>query len=322
MNKQHRGRAGRRRDRDAAHVGSSGNVWRDRRGATDVIAGEGAGRLTRSVLALVGGGVLAGSAAAQQDQAVQREPGGPKSTLEERFVGGAKAEEASTPQPAAATPQVATVKSDDSRAWAWRIAPYLWAANLDGDVKSGPIKAEADIDFDDLFDDLNAAGFVIFEARSHAFAFVGDVTFLDFEQDAETPAGLDNDIDTESVILDLVGLYRIGPSSPLEIGAGIRYMDADFELDTGGGVDSDIFDGVFAARASWPIAERWNLSLYGDIGAGDSDLTWQASALVNYQFDAWGVGLGYRALDYDFEDDNDELDMLIHGLLLGLEFRF
>lgn len=85
---------------------------------------------------------------------------------------------------------------------------------------------------------------------------------------------------------------------------------------------SDAVDGFAAPRATWPFARRWSLQLYGDVGAGDSDLTWQASAMLGFHFTSWGLGFGYRILDYELEDGADELDLTFEGLVYGVEFRF
>ena len=42
--------------------------------------------------------------------------------------------------------------------WQFNLAPfYLWAINIDGDMKSGPITAPVDVPFSDVFDNLEAA---------------------------------------------------------------------------------------------------------------------------------------------------------------------
>lgn len=84
----------------------------------------------------------------------------------------------------------------------------------------------------------------------------------------------------------------------------------------------DTFDGFAAGRATWPFAQRWSVTVYGDVGAGDSDLTWQASALLGLHSHNWGLGFGYRVLSYDFEQGSDELDLAFEGLMFGLDFRF
>ncbi len=60
----------------------------------------------------------------------------------------------------------------------------------------------------------------------------------------------------------------------------------------------------------------------GDVGTGDSDLTWQALAAVNYRFEKVGVVVGYRYLDYDFDDSDVFDDLNLSGPFVGVKFRF
>ena len=50
------------------------------------------------------------------------------------------------------------------------------------------------------------------------------------------------------------------------------------------GRKDDWWDGAIAVRVVAPFADKWNIVGYADIGAGDSDLTYQLLAGVNWQF--------------------------------------
>ena len=65
-----------------------------------------------------------------------------------------------------------------------------------------------------------------------------------------------------------------------------------------------------------------NLTYYADMGAGDSDPTWQASASVSYRFDKVDAVLGYRYLDYEFDDSGFIDNLNIGGPSAGVKFRF
>jgi len=215
------------------------------------------------------------------------------------------------------------IQDPKSDSWSWRVAPYLWATDIDGSASAGPIDAEFETEFSDIWDNLDGALLLSIESRKGQYSILGDFIYMGLEVDGETPMGADADMELDTTILQLAGLYRLAPDSPFELGLGLRYSDLQFELDAGAfspDSDNQIFDGFAAGRASWPFAERFRFSLYGDVGAGDSDLTWQTAAIVGMQFDNWGIGFGYRALDYDFEDGSDEFDMRLEGLLFGLEF--
>jgi hypothetical protein len=206
-----------------------------------------------------------------------------------------------------------------------RVAPYFWGISVDGKVTAENTEVEMEADFSDLIDNLEMAGLLAVEASKGPWSVLGDFIYLGLDLDGEGPLGGDADAEVDTTILELIGLYRVAPASPFEVGLGLRYLSMDNELEVGplsADGEGEAFDGVVAGRARWPFSERWEVALYGDVGAGDSDLTWQASGMLGYQFGDWGLGAGYRALDYDFEDGSDELDVTFSGFLLGLEYRF
>ena len=45
-----------------------------------------------------------------------------------------------------------------------------------------------------------------------------------------------------------------------------------------------VWDGVVGLRGATDLNERWYITYYADVGTGDSDLTWQGLAAVNYRF--------------------------------------
>lgn len=60
----------------------------------------------------------------------------------------------------------------------------------------------------------------------------------------------------------------------------------------------------------------------GGFGVG-SDLTWQAFAGIGYGFNPrWSVTAGYRALGVDFQRSWFELDVIMHGPVVGVGLRF
>jgi len=69
------------------------------------------------------------------------------------------------------------------------------------------------------------------------------------------------------------------------------------------------------------LSDKWYVSCYGDVGTGDSDLTWQALLGLDYRFDQVDLGFGYRYLDYDIDASAVD-DMTIKGPYAGLKVRF
>lgn len=209
--------------------------------------------------------------------------------------------------------------------WTWRVTPYLFAANLDGTLSVGNTEVDTDVSFGDLVDKLDFGAMLMFEGHHGQFGFLVDSAYMDLGEDGKGPAGVAREADLKLGILGVEGLYRLTPTSPYEAVFGLRYLALDAEVTVGpASADghSDILDGIVGARACWPFAERWRFGLYGDVGAGDSDLTWQSVANLGYDFDHWGVNLGYRVLDYDVKDGSKELDAAFEGWMLGIEYRF
>jgi hypothetical protein len=86
---------------------------------------------------------------------------------------------------------------------------------------------------------------------------------------------------------------------------------------------STLWDGIVGVRGRAQLgAGQWSVPYYFDIGAGSSQLTWQALAGIAYRF-GWGdVTLAYRHLYYDQEDDKLLQDFEFSGPALGATFRF
>lgn len=117
--------------------------------------------------------------------------------------------------------------------------------------------------------------------------------------------------------------------------AGARYIsiDVDVSLSADGpfppslpGRDfaqsAELWDAVVGFKGSYNINEQWYIPYHFDIGAGDSDLTWQALAGVGYRY-GWGdVLLAYRHMSYDQGDLGLVQDLEFSGPAIAVNFRF
>lgn len=121
----------------------------------------------------------------------------------------------------------------------------------------------------------------------------------------------------------LLGSYALvtRPHNRVELLGGARYLNLATSADgrlTGDVValprhalgesvrEADAWDAVVGARGSYRFGDgnRWFLPYYLDIGAGRSDLTWQAMGGIGYAF-SWGeVFASYRHLDYRFATES------------------
>ena len=221
--------------------------------------------------------------------------------------------------------------------WVYGAEVYMWGAGVGGETTSG---SDVDIDFDDLFKDLQLGFMGSLAASKGQWTLFGDFIYLDVEDDTKgtvnilgEPVPTKVDVELKGFITTLGGAYRVleTDSTRLNLLAGARYLwlKADLDVDIGslgaGGSESDtVWDGVVGLRGKTDLAKKWYLTYYADVGAGNSKSTWQALAGINYRFQKVDAVVGYRYLEWDF-DKGDMLnfdDLNLSGPFAGVKFRF
>lgn len=242
---------------------------------------------------------------------------------------------------AVATPaisqQIPPPKEADGKEWHFAFAPYLWFANMDGDVVTRGIPSEVNADFSDIWDDLDFGFMANFELRGDRWGFIFNPIYLSLSDQGtfpQIPAELDVELDT--LILEGFVDYQATPN--LDVFAGARYTDIDGNVDLTTPAITAAFGGsqswtdpVLGARMRGDIGRNWAFHIRGDIGGFgvESDLVLNGHVLVGRKFghrQQYAVFLGYRALDYDFSEGSGtnrfEFDMTIKGPLVGAVFTF
>jgi hypothetical protein len=237
--------------------------------------------------------------------------------------------------------------SAPAQGWSYAVAPYLWAAGLEGDIGIfGRQPVHVDLSFEDIFDSLRFGGMVVAQAHNGTWGIFGDIVYVKTEADATVtrdvqglPLTLDGNIEQSNLTATLMGEYRVvaEPTVIVDLMAGARIfsVDNDIELSLAAGGPplaqfsgddgSTWVDPIIGARARYDLTPKWNLTgwaMIGGFGAG-SDVTWDALATVGYQWtDRFSLVAGYRALGVDYEDDGFVYDVIMQGPVLGAVFRF
>lgn len=236
--------------------------------------------------------------------------------------------------------------------WIWSVAPYFWATNLNLDVSIDDRQVvDERVDVTDLIDKLDVVLAVHVEGQKSKWGAFADVYFADFNDDEKTvdlagsiPGNLVVKGDMEFTILEIGGLYNPrmeGKGFSLLYGA--RAFDVDEKIEARyafpGGVtsadrtyrvSSTLWDGFLGGRYVGDIGERWLYRLRADVGAGDTDFTWNALAGFGYTFGKErqnSVELGYRAMGIDFEQRADvpaniKSEMVMSGIYGAVKFSF
>jgi len=225
--------------------------------------------------------------------------------------------------------------------WQFGADVYMWMSGMGGETAGGDT---IDVPFDTLLENLDFTYMGTFHARNGRWHLSTDVIYMDLEGDnsgrmtlpggnelkAEATVQFTSWIVTPAVGCSVIDTERIR----MEILAGARYlyMRPELSFHVTGPLDSryrsvsdsgDIWDGIAGIRGDVTLAKNWYIPYYADMGAGDSDYTWQAMAGVGYRIsNVVDVVGAYRYLEWKF-DDNKAIDSLdISGPMVGVRFRF
>ena len=228
----------------------------------------------------------------------------------------------------AAASQASAQSGDDG--WRFRLTPNIWIPTLSGDLAIGrnePVSTDTT-----LLDVLDIAAFVAGEARKGDFGIPLDVNYVDLGSDATSRNGnASAEIGLNGVMLTLAGAWRFAEAPGYRVDAlgGLRYWNIEADIDyqrlPSASKSNDWVDPIIGLRAGFDLTDTISVIALGDIGGFGvgSDLQWELLGRVNYQFDeTWTLGVGYRHVDVDFDDDKLVLDAALSGPFLALDINF
>lgn len=253
----------------------------------------------------------------------------------------------------AAAPATAQAISDD---WQFALALYGWLPDIGGHT-SFPTSdgGTIDIGVDKILDNLDMGGLASFSLQKGHWGAYTDIIYLDLGASksqtrdltpggvplpASVTAGLD--LDFKSTIWTIGASYRLmgSEASVVDVLAGARYasfkpkLKWDFSGSFGSiappprtgssEVTSDQWDAIVGVKGhvAFGADRKWVMPYYFDVGAGDSDLTWQAELGLGYAF-GWGdLQVAWRYLDYDLKPGKPVADFNFSGPGFGVEFRW
>ena len=242
--------------------------------------------------------------------------------------------------------------------WRFQAVVYGYLPSVDGSTTFPPGNGggtDAGADAGSFLDNLQFAFMGAFEAHRGHWGVLADVVYADFGKTLEgtrdltiggTPLPADvfatASFDLTGWCWTVVGTYGAieRPHVTVQALAGTRVLDLSESLawQLGGNVGSIPLDARAGDRGSdltnWDAVvggrgrvtmgakRRWFVPYYVDIGAGESQLTWQAVAGIGYSW-SWGdVLAAYRHIDYDMESGRDIESLSFSGPAVGVAFRW
>jgi len=234
---------------------------------------------------------------------------------------------------------------ESASGWEFSGGLYMWAPAIKGESALG---GDIDISFNDIVDNLDFTFMGMLTARKEKFSLLVDVVYMDLEDDSDytlvrgplnqvslslneiemqswvvTPAVAYTVMDTDRLLLDLVA------------GARYLYLKTELKLEERGPLvtrkfspsgSNHVWDGIVGIRGDVRLNAKWSLPFHFDVGAGETDLTWQAFVGAAYRFNKMELVAGYRHLEWDFDDSdtggNIFNDLYISGPILGVRYNF
>ena len=232
------------------------------------------------------------------------------------------------------TAAFAQERSSDS--WKWGAEVYFWGASLGGKTSSG---SNVDLGIDKIVEDLKFGAMGTIAGRKGDWSVFADMIYLDLGDSGTTSVNVGGTSVPVSASLDLKGFittsgvgYRVYEKSRTSLDAtvGVRYLWLDARLDLSVPTLPPVreeksgsnWDAVVGLRGKTDLNDKWYLTYYADVGAGDSNLTWQALAAVNYRLKKVDLTLGYRYLDWDFGKFGPFHDLNLSGAFAGVKIPF
>ncbi len=225
---------------------------------------------------------------------------------------------------------------ETEKAWNFSLTPfYFWGTAIDGTQTVKGQKADVDVSFSDIFDNLEGILTFHFEGiHKQKIGFFVDFSWLKLGVDGSIDPGVMFDVDYTGIYAELGGFYRIRKgSNDFDFLGGIRYTDMDVELELGSlpefQGDQNWVDPILGGRWTRHLNNQWKLSLRGEFGGFGvgSDFTWNTVGLVFYR--PWkhvGIVGGYRAMYQDYEDGSGselfQYDATMHGPMFGTTIYF
>lgn len=233
------------------------------------------------------------------------------------------------------TEPVAAADYPAAEEWNFAGEVFFWGAGIKGTVQTGE---DIDVPLHDIVDALDFGFMGSLAARKNKWSLAAYLVYVDLGGKKSIPFELapgnsaDFNLDLTQFITTAVVGYKLFDNGKSEFNmvAGGRYNTIDLNLryHIGESISGrlsesgNVLDFIVGAQGRTDLNDQWYINYYADIGTGDSDMTWQALAAINYRFNKVDVTLGYSYLDWDFKRKSAIRDMSLSGPYAGIKFRF
>ena len=225
--------------------------------------------------------------------------------------------------------------TENTPKWSNQGLVYLLAPTLSGTQGVGDLELDVDIGASEVFDAIDSGFLGMYRGEGERWGVLLDVVYMDLKGSTEdTFDAFSGDMELEQTVAIASVTWRVNDT--LQLTGGALYSDVAATLLLSGPnndrqlkVGDDWIDPVVGVLFETPISSAWEFTgaaQIGGFGVG-SDLVVVLSGAFAYRFNRWSsVSLGYRYLDFDYDDgdgaDRFKFDLKEHGPAIGFRFDF
>jgi len=233
--------------------------------------------------------------------------------------------------------------------WQFELGAYGWFPGISGETSHGDI----DLSTGDVLDALKFAMFANVAGSNGEWGFFTDLMYADIggtkEQSRDIsigghplPAGMTAklDLDAKTWMWTAVGTYTAisTPEHKLDLIGGLRMIDMTQTLNwflNGTGnvsisrtgesqVNMTNWDAIIGVRgrAFFDSERTWFVPYYLDMGAGESQFTWQGNLGVGYRFPWGALVASWRYVDYNLKSGSAFQNFSFSGPLIGMAMTY
>jgi len=214
-----------------------------------------------------------------------------------------------------------------------QVSIYGWLPSLDGTLRFNVPGEPDESTSANAIDSLDAVFMGAYSLRNNEWSFLADMIYLKMSGDSQGPnPNVNLDVELTAKLYSFYGGYNISDTgkTSVDLLAGMRYFGLGMGVSRSGAIigngslsaDVDHYDAVIGLYGSYTIDENWYIPYMVDIGAGDSDLTWQANLSIAYKL-SWGDIIGtYRYIHYEKDESLLVEDFDLYGPKIGVVFHF
>lgn len=227
--------------------------------------------------------------------------------------------------------------ASEGEGWSWAIAPYIWFASIGTDHKRDvpPSEGSNDTSFDDILDKLDGVLMLHAEGQGDHVGVFGDLVFIGLG-DSKDFTNLRTKSQFDATLFDAAVVWSPGDErfTGFELFGGLRYIDLDMsvkftpnnpdlptvEVDPSESYSDFLIGGRYTAK----LSDRWGLTMRLDGSFGETDGSFNTSAVFDYKMKhgAWVFGYRYFDVELSSENDNVKTNITVHGPEVGYAFRF